>query len=49
MYSDQIGLAILGFIIISAFYGWYEAYRKVKKYFIKRKRESDRIIGRYDE
>lgn len=48
MNSDQIGLAILVFIIISAFYGWYRIYKDLKYYFMRKKKRDSGIIGKYN-
>ena len=49
MDSDQIGLKILTVIVVLALYGLFRLVMDIKKYFIRRKRQSDRIIGRFDE
>jgi len=49
MESDQIGLKILTVIIVLALYGLFRLVMDIKKYLIRRKRQSDRIIGRFDE
>ena len=49
MYSDTIGLIILGIVIFLAFYGAYKLYIDLKRFFFRKHKEKHRIIGRYDE
>ena len=49
MESDQIGLFILGIVLLFAGYGAYKLYSDIKKYFIRKKKENSGIIRGYDE
>jgi hypothetical protein len=49
MNSEDIGLIMLITIISFAGYGVLRLFMDVVKYLKKRKRQNERIIGRYDE